>query len=322
MNAVSDPHNLLFSIMMKGLVIIMKIDRLIGILTILLQNEKITAPELAKKFDVSVRTILRDIDTLCIAGIPVMTARGGGGGISIMAGYKINKNVLTTSELQMLVAGLKSIDSISKKSNFESLMTKLAPSDAMVSLTDSIIIDLSSHYKDSLSEKIALFKQAIAEGKTVCFDYYYAKGETHREIEPYFVEFRWSTWYIFGWCKLREDFRRFKMNRLWNFKLTDEPFSMRPIPDEKINSDVFPEPHNIKIRFDKSVRFRLIEDYGLHCYEETSDSLLLSLDYTNKEYIFIWILGFGDKAKILEPLEIRTEFAALVKNIFERYHQT
>ena len=301
----------------------MKLDRLIGILTILLQNDKTTAPELAKRFDVSRRTILRDIDTLCLAGIPVVTSRGGDGGISIMEGYKINKNVLTTEELQTLVAGLRSIDSVSKQSNFENLMTKLAPSDAMVSLTDSVVIDLSSHYKDSLSEKIALFKKAIAGHKTVRFDYYYAKGEMSREIEPYFVEFRWNAWYIFGWCKLREDFRRFKMNRLWNQALTNETFNLRSVPPEKAGAeDAFPELYHAKILFDKSVRFRLIEAYGLHCFEETEDGLLLSLDYTNKEYIYSWVLGFGDKAQVLEPEETRAEFTALAKNIFDLYNRT
>ena len=301
----------------------MKLDRLIGILTILLQNDKATAPELAKRFNVSRRTILRDIDTLGLAGIPVVTSQGGDGGISIMEGYKIRNSVLTTDELQTLVAGLKSIDSVSKKSNFESLMMKLAPTDAMVSLTDSVVIDLSDHYKDSLEEKIALFKQAIAERRTVRFDYYYPKGEVIREVEPYFVEFRWNSWYVFGWCRLREDFRRFKLNRLWNFILTEESFTPRPVPPEQASGGyAFPEPNNVKILFDKSVRFRLIEEYGLNCYEETDDGLLLSLDYTNKDYTFSWILGFGDKARILEPEETRNEFAVLTKNIFSLYHRT
>ena len=299
----------------------MKLDRMIGILTVLLQNDKATAPELAKQFNVSRRTILRDIDALGLAGIPVVTAQGGDGGISIMEGYKIRNSVLTTDELQTLVAGLKSIDSVSKKSNFESLMMKLAPSDSMVSLTDSVVIDLSGHHKDSLEEKIALFKQAIAEGRTARFDYYYPKGEAIREIEPYFVEFRWNSWYVFGWCRLREDFRRFKLNRLWNFSLTENSFTPHPVPPEKANGGyAFPEPNNVKILFDKSVRFRLIEDYGLKSYEETDAGLFLSLDYTNKDYAFSWILGFGDKARILGPDETRDEFALLTRNIFSLYH--
>lgn len=299
----------------------MKIDRLIGILTVLLQNDKTTAPELAKRFEVSRRTILRDVDTLCLAGIPIVSIRGGDGGISIMEGYKINKNVLTADELQTLVTGLKSIDSVSKQSNFESLMTKIAPSNAMVSLADSVVIDLSSHYKDSLSEKIEIFKQAIAEHKTVRFDYYYTKGEVPREIEPYFVEFRWNAWYVFGWCRLREDFRRFKLNRLWALTLTDESYKLRTIPPGKADAGyAFPEPYNMKILFDRSVRFRLIEECGLNCYTDTEAGLLLNFNYTNKDYTLSWILGFGDKAEILEPQDVREEFASMTKKIFELYN--
>ncbi|GHU79477.1 hypothetical protein FACS1894191_2360 [Clostridia bacterium] len=298
----------------------MKLDRLIGILTVLLQSDKTTAPELARRFEVSRRTILRDLNSLCKAGIPIVTTRGGDGGIAIMGGYKINKNVLTTDELQSLVAGLKGLDTISQASRFESLMTKLAPENAVVSLTDSIVIDLSSHYKDSLSEKIALLKQAISERRAVAFDYYYAKGEMEREIEPYFIHFIWSAWYVFGWCRLRGDFRRFKLNRLWNLSLTEERFELRAVPPEQASGETaFPDTCNVKVLFDKSVRFRLIDAYGLNCYEETDEGLLLSLDYTNKEYIFPWILGFGDKARILAPEETRAEFAALAQNIFSLY---
>lgn len=298
----------------------MKLDRLIGILTILLQNKKSTAPELARHFEVSRRTILRDIDTLNMAGIPIVATRGGDGGIAIMDGYKINHGVLTTDELQHLIAALKGLDSVSKQSNFENLMGKLTQTNAVVSLADSIVIDLSSHYKDMLSEKIALIKQAISENRTITFDYYYAKGEAIREIEPCCIEFRWKEWYLFGWCRLRKDFRRFKLNRLWKLALTKEPFARRIVPDNILNaSEVFKEQNNIQIRFDKNVRFRLIEEYGLNCYDESEDGLLLSLDYTNKDYIFGWILSFGDKAEILSPLEIRAEFAEITKNIFFKY---
>lgn len=299
----------------------MKIDRLISILTVLLQNNKVTAPMLAERFEVSRRTIMRDIDTLNQAGIPIVTTQGGDGGISIMEGYKINKSVLTTDELQNLVAAIKGLDSVSKTSNFENLMMKLAPENkAMISLTDSVIIDLSSHYKDSLSDKIALIKHAISEHKIIAFDYYYQKGETKRRIEPYFIEFRWNSWYVFGWCCVRQDFRRFKLNRLWELNMIDEGYHARPIPANKANAaDTFPDEYSLHILVDKSVRFRLIEDYGLNCYEETEEGLFLKLNYTNKEYVFSWLLGFGDKAEIISPKEIRDEFAVLAKNIASKY---
>lgn len=303
-------------------VMIMKIDRLMGILTVLLQNDKSTAPELARRFEVSRRTILRDIDTLAMAGIPIVATRGGDGGISVMNGYKINKSILTSDELQNLMTALKGLDSVSRQSNFESLISKLAPQNAVVSLPDSIVIDLSSHNKDSLSEKIALLKLAITERRAVRFDYYYPKGEMAREIEPYFIQFIWSAWYVFGWCRLREDFRRFKLNRLWNLSLYDNHFPIRTVSSDKANGGYpYPEPYNIKILFDKSVRFRLIEEYGLNCYSETESGLCLSLGYTNKDYILSWILSFGDKAEVLEPVETRNEFEHLAKNIYDRYQQ-
>ena len=302
----------------------MKLDRLLGILTVLLQKEKTTAPELAKQFEVSRRTILRDIDTLNMSGIPIVATRGGDGGISIMDGYKINHGVLTTGELQNLIAALKGLDSVSKHSNLENLMRKLAQGNAIVSLADSIVIDLSGYYKDALSEKIALIKQAISESKVISLDYYYEKGNTRREIEPYCIEFRWKAWYLFGWCRKRKDFRRFKLNRLWELALTNEPFSRRVVPDGMLKSnDIFNEQNknNIQILFDKSVRFRLIDEYGLNCYEENENGLLLSLDYTKKEYVFNWVLGFADKAEILSPLGVREEFAEVTKNIFCKYRK-
>jgi len=301
----------------------MKLDRLIGILTILVQNKKKTAPELAKHFEVSRRTILRDIDALNMAGIPIVTTRGGDGGIAIMDGYKINHGVLTADELQSLIAALKGLDSVSKQSNLENLMGKLTQGSAVVSLADSIVIDLSGYYKDTLSEKIALIKKAISENRVISFDYYYEKGNTRREIEPYCIEFRWKAWYLFGWCRERKDFRRFKLNRLWELALANRKFVRRAVPDDIRNaSDVFNKKNkqnNIQIRFDKKVKFRLIEEYGLNCYEENKHGLLMSLDYTNKDYVFGWVLGFGDKAEILSPLEIRAEFAEIVKKTFFKY---
>ena len=104
----------------------MKIDRLIGILSILLQKEKVTAPYLADKFEVSRRTINRDIEDICKAGIPIVTTRGVNGGISIMEGYRMDKTLLTSREMQSILAGLRSLDSVSFTGQYRQLMDKLA----------------------------------------------------------------------------------------------------------------------------------------------------------------------------------------------------
>lgn len=148
----------------------MKLDRLIGILSVLLQQEKITAPELAERFEVSRRTINRDIEDLCKAGIPVLTTQGAGGGICIMEGYRMDRTILTSKDMQMILAGLRSLDSVSGSRYYGQLMEKLqAGSSDFVRGRDSLLIDLSSWYKDSLAPKISVIQDAIEERKSFLF---------------------------------------------------------------------------------------------------------------------------------------------------------
>ena len=127
----------------------MKIDRLIGILSVLLQEEKTTAPLLAERFEVSRRTISRDIDDLCRAGIPIQTVQGYEGGIRIMDGYRMDRTILTSRDMQMILAGLRGLDSVSGSRNYEQLMEKLQTgSSRFLSGRDSLLIDLSSWYKE------------------------------------------------------------------------------------------------------------------------------------------------------------------------------
>ena len=135
----------------------MKIDRQIGILSMLLQKEMLTAPYLAEQFEVSRRTINRDIDDLCKAGIPIVTRQGVNGGISIMENYKLDRTLFTHAEMQDILAGLRSLDSVNGTNRYGKLMEKLSvgSSDFMTG-SQSVLIDLSSWYKKSLAPKIEL----------------------------------------------------------------------------------------------------------------------------------------------------------------------
>ena len=165
----------------------MKIDRLIGVLSILLQEEKVTAPELAERFEVSRRTINRDIEDLCRAGIPIRTVQGTGGGISIMDGYRMDRTILSSKDMQMILAGLRSLDSVSGSSYYGQLMEKIqAGSSEFISGRDSILIDLSSWYRDSLAPKIETIQDAIGDRHLVRFQYHAPSGESERTVEPYY----------------------------------------------------------------------------------------------------------------------------------------
>ncbi|MDR0326517.1 MAG: YafY family transcriptional regulator [Oscillospiraceae bacterium] len=299
----------------------MKLDRLLGILTLLLQKDHMTAPILAETFEVTRRTIGRDIDTLCRAGIPIVTRQGGGGGISIAEGFKLDKSVLTADELSGLIAALKGLGSVSERSGIERTLDKLhANTGAVVSLREPVVIDLASHYRGHLTEKIELFKRAVREQRVTAFDYYYEKGESHRRIEPYFVIFQWMAWYVFGFCLERRDWRLFKLTRLWNLSLCDETYSPREIPPEKRDFNArFTDDKKLVALFDPSAKYLLIDFYGLNCYTETEDGLRLEIGYTNRDYIVSWLLGFGDKVKVLEPREVADEIRATAEHIRKLY---
>jgi predicted DNA-binding transcriptional regulator YafY len=299
----------------------MKLDRLLGILTILLQNDRVTAPELAAKFEVNRRTIGRDIDALCMAGIPIVTHQGIGGGISIAEGFKLDKSVLTANELSDIIAALKGIGSVSERTNIERTLDKLhANTNAVVSLREPVIIDLSSYYKGTLTEKIELIKRAVFETRLIEFDYYYEKGESHRRIEPYFVIFQWTSWYVFGFCTQRQDWRMFKLLRLWNLKLCDEIYTLREIPPEKRDFRIKCDGDTkVVALFDNSIKYRLIETYGLDCFTETSEGLRFEMEFSNRDYLINWMLGFGGKVKILEPSDIAEAIKTAAKNILSNY---
>ena len=300
----------------------MKIERLIGILSALLQKDIVTAPYLAEKFEVSRRTISRDIEDLCRAGIPVVTRQGVGGGISIMENYRIERTLLTNTEMQDILAGLRSLDSINGTNRYGQLMEKLSvgSSDFMTG-NQSVLIDLSSWYKDSLAPKIDLIRNAVDNCRKLKFFYYSPEKESERTIEPYFLIFRWSSWYVWGWCESREDFRLFKLNRMESLQLSGESFAKRPVslPDLK-NEQIFPGGIHVKAVFDKKCKWRLVEEFGTKCFEELEDGrVLFHADYTNKEELVTWLLTFRDAAEILEPVEIREEIRSALLKMLERY---
>lgn len=300
----------------------MKIDRLIGILSILLQKDTVTAPYLADHFEVSRRTINRDIEDLCKAGIPIVTRQGTGGGISIMADYRMERTLLTTREMQDILAGLRSLDSINGTNRYGQLMEKLsAGSSDFMSGGQSVLIDLSSWYKDALAPRIELIRRAIDSCLELEFLYYSPSGESKRCIEPYYLIFRWSSWYVWGWCRKREDFRLFKLNRMDCLQEMDTPFVKRPVPLPDLkNERIFPGGIRVKAPFDAACKWRLVEEFGTTCFTEQADGkLLFHADYTHKENLVTWLLTFRDQVELLEPVEIRKELQAALRNTLKIY---
>ena len=300
----------------------MKIDRLIGILSVLLQKDKVTAPELAERFEVSRRTINRDIEDLCRAGIPIRTSQGTGGGISIMDGYRMDRTILTSKDMHMILAGLRSLDSVSGSSYYCQLMEKIqAGSSSFISGRDSILIDLSSWYRESLTPKIETIQDAIGDRHLVRFQYFSPSGDSERTVEPYYLVFHWSSWYFWGWCRDRKAFRLFKLNRMDSVQKTEEIFECReaPMPDLS-NEKIFPGKIRVKALFEADQKWRLVEDFGPECFVERDDGrLLFTTEHTDLESLVTWLMTFGDKAEVLEPREAREAVSQMAKKMVILY---
>ncbi len=300
----------------------MKIDRLMGILTILLQQETITAPELARRFEVSRRTIGRDIADLCKAGIPLATTQGYGGGISIAEGYKIDKTLLSGEELQALLIGLRGVDSVSKIPRLEAVAEKLSSRVNRAAADGLIVIDLASHYQTPLREKIDCIGKAAQDRRLITFTYFYEKGECQRTVEPYRLMFQWSSWYLLGYCLTRGAFRLFKLNRLWNLHTLPETFTARNVPAQALKLNHRLEQGSIRLRalFSHSAKYRFIEEYGTECYTETaSHKLLFERDFASYENMRQWILSFGAQVQVLEPVTLREDIRRQAARLLKIY---
>ena len=282
----------------------MKLDRLIGIIATLQQKKQVTAPYLAEKFEVSRRTILRDLEDISRAGIPIVTTQGMGGGISIMEGFSLDTTVFTREELSAIFTGLKTLDTLLPASQAGRLASKLG-SESAVALSDYMMIDLSSFYRDSLAEKMEQIKQAIETRRCITFHYYYSKVEADKRIEPYMILFKWSNWYVFGYCKERQDFRMYKLRQLWELRVTDEIFSLREIPEERKQFGSFmTDDYLITAIYDPSVKYRLVEEYGPNCFTVMEDGRLYTKwGFTDPNRAISWFLGFGDQVVVTDPPE-------------------
>lgn len=291
----------------------MKIDRLISILSVLLQKEKVTTAYLAEKFEVSKRTILRDIDSLNQAGIPIVTTQGNGGGVAIMENYKLDKTLLSSDDLYSIIAGLKGLDSVSGTSQYRQLMEKLNA----VEVDNQFIIDLSSWDKSVFAVKIALVKSGIERKEMIAFHYVSPGGESDRMLEPYHIIFQWSSWYVWGYCPMREDYRMFKLGRMTNLKLTGEACGERIVPEYTCDKLRHTKGEvQATVRFDKSVKWRIVDEFGVDFLHYTADgNIELTFTWSDVPAFYQYILSFGDKAEIIAPAAYRQGFADILKKM-------
>ena len=308
----------------------MKVDRLVSIIMILLDKERIGAQELADMFEVSPRTIYRDIDTINMAGIPVRGASGVGGGFEIMKEYKLDKKFFSTAEIEAILMGLSSLSNMIRGNELVNALAKVKsfiPADRAKDIelkTNQIYIDLSPWMGDrNIQPYLEIIKTALQESKLISFEYADRHGnKTARTAEPYQLVLKGSHWYLQGYCNKRKDFRLFKLSRMSNLQMQDESFTPRdyqkPILD--FHDILETMQTEIKIRIHKSVMDRVLDYCTYENFSPDGDEhYIVSFPFIENEYYYDILFSFGDKCECLEPLHIRAEMKRRLHDIAALY---
>jgi predicted DNA-binding transcriptional regulator YafY len=169
-----------------------------------------------------------------------------------------------------------------------------------------------------------MIQDAIENRKLLKFKYFAPSGESERTIEPYYIVFKWTSWYVYGWCLKRKDYRLFKLNRMDKVRLSDKNFECRSVPLPDMSAELL-YPRNIKVKalFDPDMKWRLVEEFGTKCYSENEDGKLhFTADYSDMDNLVSWLLTFGDKAEVLEPGEVRERLKTMAENMIKTYGRT
>ena len=310
----------------------MKIDRLVSIIMILLDTKIIGAQELADRFEVSPRTIYRDIDTINMAGIPVRSTSGVGGGFEIMQEYKVDKKVFSTADLSAILMGLSSLSSMVRGDELVNALAKVRsfiPADRAKDIelhANQICIDLRPWMGNrNIQPYLEIIKTAMQENKLLSFIYTDHHGNTTtRKAEPYQLVLKNSHWYWQGYCHTRNDFRLFKLSRTSKLQMQEEHFTPRnhQKPQLDVTDIIATMQTHIKIRIHVSVMDRVLD----YCpYEQFSpdgdEHFIVDFPFIENDYHYDILLGFGNRCECLEPLTIRSEMKRRIDamaTIYER----
>lgn len=297
----------------------MQINRLFEIIYILLDKQTVTSKELAEQFEVSTRTIYRDIDTLSSAGVPVYMSKGKGGGISLLPNFVLNKSLLTNEEKDDVLMSLKAINSLNV-SKTDTALKKLKSLFGEQN-ADWIEIDFSSwNNSDNEKEIFSILKSAVINKRIVCFTYASTKGQqTKRNVEPLKLCFKNSSWYLYGYCTLKNDYRFFKLKRIKNLIVSKQSFKRETPTRVFIENDTYKkETIKLKLKLSSSVAFRVFEEFE-HYELQKDGSFIVDILFPNNEWLIYYINTFGKNCEVLEPYEVRQEIKNGLEETLKNY---
>ncbi|WP_068784207.1 helix-turn-helix transcriptional regulator [Paenibacillus phocaensis] len=282
-----------------------KIERLISIIMILLKKEVVSTKEFAQWFNVSKRTILRDMETLSLSHIPIYSVRGVNGGYGIMEEYKVDKRLLSSSDLENILTALGGLEQIFISEEVEMTMKKI---EAMVSpLSPNPSLQLSFYDwegRSEIAQTLKICQESISNRNLIAFDYIDKNGmRSKRLVEPYQLHFSESSWYLKGFCLQRQGYRTFKLSRIDQLHREESSYIPRDdLMDQDQDAGYQPQLITVKVLISPSIKDHFIERYGRKSIEPySSDRELATIQVPQSEIGFQFLAGFGTLLKVIEP---------------------
>ncbi len=304
---------------------------MLAIVVLLLNRKTITARELADRFEVSLRTVYRDIDAINEAGIPVLSNQGSGGGFSIMENYRLNHQYLSLENSRTIITALKGVNTALQDREVELAMEKirsLIPAEKAPEFdrqADQLVIDhLPWGFNSKMQDRIRQLNRSIADCKLIKVEYQNLKGEySVRNIEPMTLVFKGYNWYLFGFCLTKQDGRVFRLSRIRNLEFLNSSFIRRDIKfnDFAVQANSSGQIVDLELKFTPEVKMRVREFFYLEDITEHEDgSLLVKVSFPEDNWVYSLIMSFGSDVEVLSPKHIRKlilESAKKIQSIYQ-----
>ncbi len=296
----------------------MQESRLFRIVYYLLEKGQTTAPELAERFEVSVRTIYRDIDSLSAAGIPIYAEAGRNGGIRLMTGFVLDQAVLSKEEKQEILSALQSIN-ITQNMGESQTLQKLSALFALPS-DNWLEVDFSRWGDQKFdNDKFELLKRAVIQCRGVKIHYAGTDGtERERIVQPHKLVYKSKAWYLKAFCTQKQEMRTFKLNRILDYEMLEEGFVRRCIPTEADDAAI--DCPLITLRFPKEMAYRVYDEFDkTQITKEENGDLIASAAMPEGAWLTGFLLSFGTQVEILSPVHLREEIMRQAEMIVEKY---
>jgi predicted DNA-binding transcriptional regulator YafY len=295
----------------------LKLDRLLAITMMLLNHTRVSAQELAERFEVSLRTIYRDLEAVNQAGIPIVSYAGAGGGYEIMDQFKLDRQFVSLEELYAIIAALKGIRTSVQDKDIDGLLEKVG---ALVGksnpqgepdTTQALMIDLNPWPSDRVEQgPFAELRDAIRKTRVIHFSYTDGNStETQRVVEPIGLVLKGFAWYLHGYCRMREDYRIFRLSRIAELQVTCETFRRRPQALEELQgkwgSSTPTQRIELVLLFSPEVKARVLDSFEAEQVSTQADgSLVVRTQMSEGTWLYGMLLSYGTALKVLEPTYI------------------